>query len=113
MYFKTKGKLTAAFAAVWRGQSFVIGRWMLRHDFDITTSGKNFLIIYKTPISLILRALVFPIVVALIFNFLKHIGESGSSYDEPFGISATSFPVKDLPDAMKAASKHRLVFVRN
>ncbi|TVY46029.1 ABC transporter A family member [Lachnellula subtilissima] len=88
-------------------------RWQRIYRQTLTLTYKNFLIFYKTPISLILRALVFPIAVTLIFSFLKHIGESGSSYDDPFGISATSFPVKDLPDAMKAASKQKLAFVRN
>ncbi|TVY44013.1 Retinal-specific ATP-binding cassette transporter, partial [Lachnellula occidentalis] len=88
-------------------------RWQRIYRQTLILIYKNFLIFYKTPILLILRALVFPIAVALIFSYLKHIQEIGSSYDEPFGISTTSFPVKALPDAMKAASKHKLVFIRN
>lgn len=74
---------------------------------------KNFLIFYKAPISLIFRALIFPIAVTIIFSELVHLRESASDNGPDWAISQSSFPVKNLADAMSDASKSKLVFVRN
>lgn len=87
--------------------------WQRIYRQTLTLVYKNFLIFYKSPISLVLRALVFPIVVTIIFSELKHLGETGSGNEPDWAISQTSFPVKDLSDAMSDASKNTLVFVRN
>jgi hypothetical protein len=87
--------------------------WQRIYRQTLTLVYKNFLIFYKSPISLILRALVFPIVITIIFSELKHLGEVNSGNGPDWAISQSSFPVKDLSDAMSDASKNKLVFVRN
>lgn len=80
----------------------------------LTLIHKNFLIFYKAPISTTIRALIFPIILTIIFCELKHIGATPSSiYDNLNGISNTSYTVKDLADAAFATSQHKLVIVRN
>lgn len=89
-------------------------RWQRIYRQTLTLTYKNLLIFYKSPITLIFRALLFPIAIALIFSFLKHIGyQNGSKPPLQFGISPISYPVKDLSAAMNEASKHKLVLARN
>lgn len=77
---------------------------------------KNFLIFSKAPISTILRCLIFPIAVTLVFVLLKHIGDIDRGYGSTkndWGIATKTFSVKDLASAIKASSSQKLVFVRN
>ena len=81
----------------------------------ITLTKKNFLIFWKAPISTILRALVFPIGVTLVFCLLRNIGDT--TYNGPdnpsYGIASSPFPIKGLNDAITSAPAKRIVFVRN
>ncbi|RDL30175.1 uncharacterized protein BP5553_10453 [Venustampulla echinocandica] len=75
---------------------------------------KNLLLFYKSPIATIFRALVFPIAVTLLFCYLQDVGSEGSSYSSKVGgISTSTFPVKDLSDAIGSARGKKLVFIRN
>jgi hypothetical protein len=87
--------------------------WRRIYRQTLTLIYKNFLIFYKAPISTAIRALIFPIILTVIFCELKHIHASSSSFDSLNGISEVSYPIKDLADAAFATSSHRLVFVRN
>jgi len=87
--------------------------WQRIYRQTLTLVYKNFLIFYKAPISLIFRALIFPLAVTIIFSELKHLGEHDSGNGPDWAISQSSFPVKSLSDAMSDASKNKLVFVRN
>ena len=88
-------------------------QWQRIYRQTLTLIYKNFLIFYKAPISTLIRALIFPIALTIIFCELKHIQASSSSYGNLNGISKVSYPIKDLVDAATATSTHRLVFVRN
>lgn len=94
-----------------------ISRPQLRRIYrqTLTLCHKNFLIFYKAPISTLLRALIFPIAVTLVFCFLKRIQETSSYYDKGnnWGIADAPFPIKDLSDAMNSAGSDKIVFVRN
>jgi ATP-binding cassette subfamily A (ABC1) protein 3 len=76
---------------------------------------KNLLVFFKAPLQTIVRALIFPIIVTIIFCELKHLDEvSTSSSTELVGISTTAYPVRDLADAILATpSQQKLVFVLN
>jgi ATP-binding cassette subfamily A (ABC1) protein 3 len=97
------------------GASFQIPQWRRIFRQTITLTKKNFLLYKKAWISTILRAVIFPIAVTLVFCLLRDIGES-SYYgsDTPnYGIATSKFPVKDLADAIKSSSSQKLIFVRN
>ncbi|KAG9237013.1 ABC transporter-like protein [Amylocarpus encephaloides] len=88
--------------------------WRRIYRQTIVLIEKNFIIFYRAPISTLLRALIFPIIVTLVFCELKLTSTTLSYVDTPnYGIAATIFPVKDLAAAIKAAPAQRLVFVRN
>jgi ATP-binding cassette, subfamily A (ABC1), member 3 len=87
--------------------------WRRIYHQTLTLIYKDFIIFYKAPLSTAIRALIFPIVLTVIFCELKHIQASSSSYDNLNGISNISYPIRDLADAATATSSHRLVFVRN
>jgi ATP-binding cassette subfamily A (ABC1) protein 3 len=89
-------------------------QWRRIYRQTITLIYKNFLIFYKAPISIVVRALLFPIVLTIIFCELRHLDTISSTPDENLtGISTTSYPIKNLADAATATSQHKLVFVRN
>lgn len=75
---------------------------------------KNFLIFYKSPITTILRALIFPIAVALVLCLLKHVlATIHDASGTPAGIASSPKPLKDINTALDDAPGERLVFVRN
>jgi ATP-binding cassette subfamily A (ABC1) protein 3 len=89
-------------------------QWRRIYHQTLTLIYKNFLIFYKAPISTTIRALIFPIILTIILCELKHISETSSSFGSTLnGISDTSYPIKDLADAVSATSQRKLVFVRN
>ena len=90
-------------------------QWRRIYRQTLTLIYKNFLIFYKAPISTTIRALIFPIVLTVIFCELKHIAATSSSLDDfnLNGISNTSYPIKDLADAALATSQHKLIIIRN
>ncbi|KAE8454159.1 hypothetical protein EG329_005084 [Mollisiaceae sp. DMI_Dod_QoI] len=81
----------------------------------ITLIYKNILIFSKAPVSTLLRALIFPLAVTLIFSFLIHLGASPSSNTDTsnYGIATSATPIRDLADAMDSVSMNKLVFIRN
>jgi ATP-binding cassette subfamily A (ABC1) protein 3 len=88
--------------------------WKRIYKQTLTLTHKNFLIFYKAPISTLIRALIFPIVLTVIFCELKHINASdSSSFDNTGGIAKESYPIKELYAAATSTSSQRLVFVRN
>lgn len=89
-------------------------QWRRIYRQTLTLIYKNFLIFYKAPISTAIRALLFPIILTIIFCELKHIASSPSSSEGTLnGISSTPYPIKNLADAATATSQHKLVIVRN
>ena len=89
-------------------------QWRRIYRQTLTLIYKNFLTFYKAPISTAVRALLLPIALTIIFCELKHVDTTASTFEAPVnGISKTSYPVKDLSDAITATSQHKLVFVRN
>jgi ATP-binding cassette subfamily A (ABC1) protein 3 len=95
--------------------SFQTPQWRRITRQTITLTKKNFLLYRKAWITTILRAVVFPIAVTLVFCLLRNIGEQtyyGS--DTPnYGIAPTTYPVPALWDALNSSPSRRLVFVRN
>jgi ATP-binding cassette subfamily A (ABC1) protein 3 len=90
-------------------------QWRRIYRQTVTLIYKNLLIFYTAPLSTLCRALLFPVVVALIFSFLKYINTSGSSYIDTSnsGIANSSTPVKGIGEAIALSSSQKLVFVRN
>jgi hypothetical protein len=90
-------------------------QWQRIYRQTITLIYKNLLIFYTAPFSAFCRALLFPVAVAIIFSFLKHINTSGSSYTDTsnYGIANSSTPVKGIGEAIALSSSQKLVFVRN
>jgi ATP-binding cassette subfamily A (ABC1) protein 3 len=88
--------------------------WKRIYRQTLTLCYKNFLVFYKAPIATICRALLFPIIVTVIFCELKHLGVKSLFRDtSSYGIAATSLPVKDLANAITSSPSRRIVFVRN
>jgi ATP-binding cassette subfamily A (ABC1) protein 3 len=95
--------------------SFQTPQWRRITRQTITLTKKNFLLYRKAWFTTILRAIVFPIAVTLVFCLLRNIGEQ-SYYggDTPnYGIAPTASSVPSLWDALYLSSSRRLVFVRN
>lgn len=92
-----------------------IPQWKRITRQTITLTNKNILLFRKAWISTLLRALIAPIVVTLVFCLLRDVGttEIASSHVSDFGIPSSTFPVRDLADAIKATPSQKLVFVRN
>jgi hypothetical protein len=93
-------------------------QWRRIYRQTITLTYKNLLIAFKAPIATVCRALIFPIVVTLIFCFLRHIGVTQGYKPDvaSWGIATSSTPIKDLGTAINALPHDigkRLVFVRN
>ncbi|KAJ6134844.1 hypothetical protein N7512_000004 [Penicillium capsulatum] len=75
-----------------------------------TLTWKNLLVFYKSPVASLIKALLVPIAVTIVFCFLKEIQATN---DGSNGISHTGRPVMALSDAMAASSSHRLVVATN
>jgi ATP-binding cassette subfamily A (ABC1) protein 3 len=89
-------------------------QWRRIYRQTLTLIYKNFLIFYKAPISTSIRALIFPIILTVIFCELKHIAATSSSFEDNLnGISNTAYPIKNLADAVSVTSQHKLIIVRN
>lgn len=89
-------------------------KWRRIYRQTLTLIYKNFLLYYKAPISTTIRALIFPIILTIILCELKHISVTSPGLDNSLnGISSTSYPIRDLADAISATSQRKLVFVRN
>jgi hypothetical protein len=89
-------------------------QWQRIYRQTLTLIYKNLLIFYKTPISTIVRALIFPIVATIVLCELVHIDASSPYSSASTGeVAVSPSPIKDLDTAIKAASSNRLVFVRN
>ncbi|KAJ5587579.1 uncharacterized protein N7459_003344 [Penicillium hispanicum] len=71
---------------------------------------KNLLVFYKSPIASVIKALLVPIAVTIVFCFLKNLKADSGSSD---GLSHTGRPVMALPDAIAASSSERLVVATN
>ena len=95
--------------------SFQVPRWRRITRQTITLTKKNYLLYRKAWISTILRAVIFPIAVTLVFCLLRDIGESTYYGDDTpsYGIAPSTFPVQDLAEVVKSSSSQKLVFVRN
>ncbi|KAJ5093890.1 hypothetical protein N7456_009751 [Penicillium angulare] len=76
-----------------------------------TLTWKNLLVFYKSPIASVIKAILVPIIVTLVFSFLKDIKSSGAG--TPYDFSHTGREVLALSDAMAAASSQRLVVATN
>jgi ATP-binding cassette subfamily A (ABC1) protein 3 len=94
---------------------FQTPQWRRITRQTITLTKKNLLLYRKAWISTLLRAVIFPIAVTLVFCLLRNIGEENYSYgDSPnYGIAPTTFPVADLSESIKSTSSQKLVFVHN
>ena len=79
----------------------------------ITLTHKNLLLFWKAPISTLIRAFIFPIILTLIFCFLKYLDASSPYKPGTGGIASTASQVKGLAEAINATQSRRLVFVRN
>lgn len=89
-------------------------QWRRIYHQTIILIHKNLLIFYKAPISTIVRALIFPIILTIVLCELVHIDATSPYNNSDNGkIAASPKPVKDLDVAIKATSSRRLVFVRN
>jgi ATP-binding cassette subfamily A (ABC1) protein 3 len=96
----------------------LLPQWRRIYRQTITLAYKNLLIAFKAPIATACRALIFPIVVTLVFCFLRHIGVTQGYKPDvaSWGIATSSTPIKDLGTAINALPHDigkRLVFVRN
>ncbi|RFU29987.1 hypothetical protein B7463_g6379, partial [Scytalidium lignicola] len=78
----------------------------------LVLSQKNCLLFIKAPILSIIRALVIPIGLTLILCYLKHVTDPGEN-SEFSGIENSPTAIKDLSDALNAATTNKLVFVTN
>ncbi|QKX59711.1 uncharacterized protein TRUGW13939_06851 [Talaromyces rugulosus] len=78
----------------------------------LTLIHKNLLVAWKKPFSTIIRTLVVPIALTLIFCFLKHISPPSVNIG-PAGFSNETIPILSLGEAAKTASYTRLAFVTN
>jgi hypothetical protein len=78
----------------------------------LTLIHKNLLVAWKKPFSTVLRTLVVPIALTLIFCFLKHISPPSVNIG-PTGFSNETSPILSLGEAAKTASYTRLAFVTN
>lgn len=75
---------------------------------------KNLLIFHKAPISLICRALLFPVAVAVIFSVLRNLNLRSSGYGNTNdGVATSSTQIDSLSDAISASGSSKLVFIRN
>ena len=88
-------------------------QWRRIYRQTITLIHKNLLIFWKAPISTLIRAFIFPIILTLIFCFLKYVNASPSYQNQTGGIANSPSQVKDLAEAINASPSRRLVFVRN
>lgn len=71
---------------------------------------KNLLVFYKSPIASVIKALLIPIAITIIFCFLKEIKNDNEGSN---GFSSSGRPILGLPDAMAASSSQRLVVATN
>lgn len=71
---------------------------------------KNLLVFYKSPIASLIKALIVPIAITIVFCFLKEIKTENEGSN---GFSNTGQTVMGLPDAMSASSSKRLVVATN
>ena len=85
-------------------------QWRRIYHQTLTLTYKNLLVFCKSPVVSFIKALLLPIIITIIFCFLKYIQSGNGS---PGGISHTGRRLMDLPDAMSASSSQRLVFVTN
>lgn len=89
-------------------------QWQRIYHQTIILIYKNLLIFYKAPISTLLRALIFPIVLTIVLCELVHIN-ADPPYRSSLGgeLASSPSPIKGLDLAIKSTSSKRLVFVRN
>ncbi|KAI9041867.1 uncharacterized protein KD926_006412 [Aspergillus affinis] len=80
------------------------------YNQTLTLIHKNLLIFFKSPIATFVKTLLLPIIITIIFVYLKEIQPDISSSN---GITRTGQPVLDLADAIDSSSSKRLVFVIN
>lgn len=80
----------------------------LRQTWILT--WKNLLVFYKSPISSLIKALLVPIAITIVFCFLKEIKLENEGSN---GISHTGRTVMDLPDAISRSSSQRIVVATN
>ncbi|KAE8150913.1 hypothetical protein BDV25DRAFT_139348 [Aspergillus avenaceus] len=85
-------------------------QWRRIFHQTVTLTYKNLLVFYKSPVQTLVRALVLPVAITLLFCLLKDIKDVG---DTEHGISHDGAPVKDLSAAISKAPSQRLVFVLN
>ena len=80
----------------------------------ITLTRKNFLIFSKSPITTLLRALIFPVAVAVVLSILKQtLARTQTDFGYVSGIASSSKSIKDLSSALDTGAGLKLVFVRN
>jgi ATP-binding cassette subfamily A (ABC1) protein 3 len=80
---------------------------------SIALTRKNFLIFYKSPITTIIRALIFPIVVALVLTLLKYVLATSGTSSSQDGTASSANALRDIASALDTAPGLKLVFVRN
>ncbi|KAE8392439.1 hypothetical protein BDV23DRAFT_181593 [Aspergillus alliaceus] len=86
-------------------------QWRRIYHQTLTLTYKNLLVFYKSPIVTLLRALILPVALTLIFCLLKNIKNPND--DDHYGISQDGALVMDLPVAISNAPSQRLVFALN
>lgn len=86
------------------------GLWRRTYQQTVTLVQKNLLISFKSPVVTVFKALLLPIIITIIFTYLKEIKPDVASSN---GISRTGQPVLDLAGAITSSSSQRLVFVMN
>lgn len=87
------------------------GRRVLQQTAALTQ--KNLLTFYKTPVTSVIRALVLPVIIALILSYLQEILATKTGQRDGTGDVTTPWPIKTLAEALMAAPELKLVFVRN
>jgi ATP-binding cassette subfamily A (ABC1) protein 3 len=76
---------------------------------------KNLRIYARSPLTTLVRALIFPILATILLCLSKQLGETDliAGFVDKSGIATSSQPIKALADAISATSNQKLVFVRN
>lgn len=85
-------------------------QWRRVYNQTLTLIHKNLLISLKAPIATFVKTLLLPIIITIIFVYLKEIKPGTSSSN---GISRNGQPILGLSEAIEASSSRRLVFSLN
>ena len=88
-------------------------QWARIYRQTLTLIYKNFLIFYTSPVSTLVRALLFPLIATAILCSLKHIQNVSSRSSADTGFSDNTFRIRNLSTSMNELGKTKIAFVLN